>query len=80
MTSILNVHENVKVLQPADVMKTLDSINNADAVILDPWYNRGVGGTIPNYDEWLAGGGGQVVPSCPACIRLGVPGNSVSRP
>ena len=45
----------IRVSPPADVMDTLGMIEYADAVILDPWYNRGVGGTIPNYDEWLAG-------------------------
>lgn len=44
---------NVKVLPPTDVLDTLDSLDYADSVILDPWYNRGVGGTMPNYEDWL---------------------------
>ena len=42
------------VLEPADVFDTLGSIaERATAAILDPWYNKGLGGTVPDYDEWL---------------------------
>ena len=40
---------------PADVLSTLGDVESADAVILDPWYNRGVGGTRDDYHEWLSG-------------------------
>ena len=44
----------VKILPPADVMDTLKAINTKiSSVILDPWYNRGVGGERDDYDEWL---------------------------
>ncbi|ABK77905.1 DNA modification methylase [Cenarchaeum symbiosum A] len=43
----------VTILEPADVLETLESARDASAVILDPWYNRGVGGVRHNYDEWL---------------------------
>lgn len=42
------------VLPPADVLDTLNSVTDpVSAVILDPWYNRGVGGIRPDYDQWL---------------------------
>ena len=44
----------IEVLPPADVLETLAAAPKVEAVILDPWYNRGIGGTRPNYDEWLA--------------------------
>lgn len=53
VVSTLEMRGHVSVLEPADVMETLRTVGSADAVILDPWYNRGVGGTIPKYDEWL---------------------------
>ena len=44
----------VTILPPQDVMITLHEINHpVTTTILDPWYNKGVGGTIPNYHEWL---------------------------
>lgn len=44
----------VKILPPADVMDTLKAVNaKVGAVVLDPWYNRGVGGERDDYDEWL---------------------------
>lgn len=42
------------VLPPADVLHTIDASSGVDAVILDPWYNRGVGGERDDYHEWLA--------------------------
>ena len=38
----------------ADVLETLSRCDRANAVILDPWYNRGVGGERADYDDWLA--------------------------
>ncbi len=45
----------IEILPPADVLDTLTHINRKiTTTILDPWYNKGVGGTIPKYEEWLA--------------------------
>ena len=44
----------VEILEPADVLDTLDQSERVQAVILDPWYNRGVGGEREDYDAWLA--------------------------
>ena len=43
-------------LPPSDVQDTLGSMgrDEAAAVILDPWYNRGTGGIRDDYDSWLA--------------------------
>ena len=42
------------VLPPADVLDTLESApKNVQAIILDPWYNKGVGGHRKDYNEWL---------------------------
>ena len=44
----------VEILPASDAMKTLQSIKEPiKTTILDPWYNRGVGGMVENYDEWL---------------------------
>ena len=44
----------VTVLPPADVLETLATTDPVQTVILDPWYNRGVGGERVDYDDWLA--------------------------
>lgn len=44
----------VRVLAPADVMDTLSGMERVGAVILDPWYNKGIGGCRADYDEWLS--------------------------
>ncbi len=42
------------ILPPADVFDTLSSIDaQVTTTILDPWYNRGVGGVREDYFEWL---------------------------
>jgi hypothetical protein len=44
----------VTILPPQDVMDTLRTIRQPVATtILDPWYNKGVGGVRPDYYEWL---------------------------
>ncbi len=43
----------VKILTVADVMETLAASDRVGAVILDPWYNKGVGGSRLDYDDWL---------------------------
>ena len=44
----------VAILPAADVMDTLSAAPKVSAVILDPWYNRGVGGEREDYHDWLA--------------------------
>lgn len=44
----------VAVLPPADVLDTLRGAPRVQTVILDPWYNKGVGGFREDYDEWLS--------------------------
>ncbi len=45
---------DISVLAPADVLTTLRNAPAAKTVILDPWYNKGVGGERVDYDDWLA--------------------------
>ena len=46
--------DGVVILPPQDVMVTLKSINKpVTTTILDPWYNKGVGGFRKDYIEWL---------------------------
>ena len=46
--------ESVTILPPADVLDTLaDAPPGVNATILDPWYNKGVGGYREDYNEWL---------------------------
>lgn len=44
----------VKILSPADVLDTLRSTQEVSAVILDPWYNKGLGGARDDYNQWLS--------------------------
>lgn len=45
----------VTLLEPMDVLDTLKSVTRpVRVVMLDPWYNKGVGGVREDYDEWLA--------------------------
>ena len=44
----------VKVLPPTDVLQTLAETEKVTSVILDPWYNKGVGGERGDYNEWLS--------------------------
>ena len=44
----------IDVLPPADVFDTLTQSSSVTTVILDPWYNKGVGGEREDYDDWLA--------------------------
>ncbi len=45
---------SVAIKSAADVFETLRSTKEVSAVILDPWYNKGVGGSRPDYHEWLS--------------------------
>lgn len=45
----------VEIREPADVLDTLLNMQHRiTATILDPWYNKGIGGDRPDYHEWLA--------------------------
>lgn len=47
--------ELVALLKPRDVVDSLKSITfPVKVVMLDPWYNKGVGGIREDYHEWLA--------------------------
>lgn len=44
----------ITLLPPADVMDTLAAIDvPVSTTILDPWYNRGAGGVVAGYEDWL---------------------------
>lgn len=46
---------SVRTIPPADVLDTLSSApDGVTTTILDPWYNKGVGGYREDYNEWLA--------------------------
>lgn len=46
---------SAEILPPADAMETISTIGRrVTTTILDPWYNKGFGGTRPDYDDWLA--------------------------
>ena len=44
----------VKILPSADVLDTLAGAPAVKATILDPWYNKGIGGERADYNDWLA--------------------------
>lgn len=44
---------SVEILPAADVLDTLTASPKVGTVIVDPWYNKGVGGTRQDYDSWL---------------------------
>jgi DNA methylase len=40
---------------PQDVLECLEAVRPPITVVmLDPWYNKGIGGTRDDYDDWLA--------------------------
>lgn len=44
----------VEVLTPQDVFNTINSIREpVTTTILDPWYNKGIGGVREDYRKWL---------------------------
>lgn len=45
---------SIRILRPADVLDTLTTSDRVKAIILDPWYNKGIGGTRGDYNDWLA--------------------------
>jgi hypothetical protein len=49
-----NTDEGIYIIQPQDVMVTLNSIRGeVQTTILDPWYNKGIGGEDDNYHDWI---------------------------
>lgn len=47
-------HSTITLLTPQDVKKTLKEIKQpVQTTILDPWYNRGIGGVRSDYIRWL---------------------------
>src|SRR5437870_4962355 len=49
------ISNQILVLPPMDVIKAISQIQKpVTTTILDPWYNKGVGGVKENYIEWLA--------------------------
>jgi hypothetical protein len=52
MTSGKNL---IKLYSPRDVLESLAAVRSpVTVVMLDPWYNKGIGGTRTDYDDWLA--------------------------
>jgi hypothetical protein len=46
--------DQIIILPPQDVMVTLQQMTHpVTTTILDPWYNKGIGGVRPDYYEWL---------------------------
>ena len=45
---------SIEILSAADVLDTLSNTESVNAIILDPWYNKGVGGTRTDYHDWLS--------------------------
>jgi site-specific DNA-methyltransferase (adenine-specific) len=48
-------NQDIVILPPQDVMETLDLIDfHISTVMLDPWYNRGLGGEKEDYMPWIS--------------------------
>ena len=45
---------SIEILSAADVLHTLSNTESVHSIILDPWYNKGFGGTRPDYHDWLS--------------------------
>ena len=55
---MISAKQKIALYSPQDVLETLAAVRTPVTVImLDPWYNKGIGGTRADYDDWL----GQVV-------------------
>ncbi|MGA7649849.1 MAG: site-specific DNA-methyltransferase [Thermoplasmata archaeon] len=48
------------ILSPRDVLETIRVAPHATTTIVDPWYNKGVGGESPGYIPWLCSVIGQI--------------------
>lgn len=50
-------HPQVEILSPRDVFASFDEIEarglKPTVTMLDPWYNKGFGGVVDNYDEFI---------------------------
>jgi site-specific DNA-methyltransferase (adenine-specific) len=47
--------QKIRLYSPQDVLQSLDAVRApVTVVMLDPWYNKGIGGTRADYDDWLA--------------------------
>jgi site-specific DNA-methyltransferase (adenine-specific) len=53
--AVLRLRDPLVILyEPQDVLDTLEQLPcRVAAIILDPWYNKGIGGVREDYDEWL---------------------------
>lgn len=53
----VRIRDQIRLLPPADVFDTFSLLKRngvrAQATILDPWYNKGVGGVREDYDEFI---------------------------
>jgi len=50
----MHSQDAVILLEPADVKVALANVpGRVTTTILDPWYNKGVGGIVDNYHVWL---------------------------
>jgi hypothetical protein len=45
----------VILLSSRDAEETIREVRHVTAMMLDPWYNKGVGGTRDDYFDWLSG-------------------------
>lgn len=55
MTTLTRLErDQVELLHPSDVLDTLKAADPVQTVILDPWYNKGIGGYRDDYNEWLS--------------------------
>lgn len=67
----------VATLPPQDVLDTLDHVASmalsVTTIILDPWYNKGVGGVRPDYYEWLETVLGKAAPIAQHIFLWGFP-------
>jgi len=51
---VSRAEQPVLMLPPADALDTIARIKGTvTTTVLDPWYNKGVGGVREDYDEWL---------------------------
>jgi hypothetical protein len=48
------IKEDIFLIQPQDILVTLNSIQGeVQTIVLDPWYNKGIGGVDDNYHDWI---------------------------
>jgi len=50
-----SVKSRIVILSPRDALETIQLVkDHVTTTILDPWYNKGVGGRVDNYIPWLS--------------------------